>query len=72
MFFLKTEKKKNIEQFADQHNSKIKMVKKRSIISLQLAIDFCLDSGHSYLDTSIEGPFSSEEDKIGREMLQES
>ena len=49
------------------------MVKKRrSIISLQLAIDFCLDSGHSYLDTSIEGPFSSEEDKIDREMLQES
>ena len=38
------------------------MVKKRSAISLQEAIDFCFDSGDSHLDSSIEDLSSGEED----------
>ena len=38
------------------------MAKRRSAISLQEAIDFCLDSGDSDLDSSIEELSSGEED----------
>ena len=38
------------------------MAKRRSAISLQQVIDFCLDSDDSYLDSSIEEFSSGKED----------
>ena len=38
------------------------MEKRRSAISLQQVIDFCLDSDDSYLDSSIEEFSSGKED----------
>ena len=70
--FLRKTLKISIESFANQHHSKMKMVKRRSTISLQRAIDFCLDSGDSDLGSWIEGLFSGEEDWIDGEILQES
>ena len=52
----------NIESFTSQHLRKIKMAKRRSGVSLQQVIDFCLDSGDSDLDSSIKELSSSEGD----------
>ena len=52
----------NIESFASQHHRKIKMVKRQSTISLQQAIDICLDNGDSDLNSSIEELSTGEED----------
>ena len=52
----------NIESFTSQHHRKIKMAKRRSAVSLQQVIDFCLDSGDSDLDSSIKELSSSEGD----------
>ena len=52
----------NIESFPSQHHRKIKMVKRESTISLQQAIDICLDSGDSDLNSSIEELSTGEED----------
>ena len=54
--------KTNSESFASQHHRKIKMAKIRSAMSLQQAIDFCLDSSDSDLNSSIEELSSGEED----------
>ena len=51
----------NTESFGSQHQKKIKMVKNRSAISLQEAIDFCLDSDYSGLDSTIEKISSGED-----------
>ena len=64
--------KMNIESFASQHHSKIKIAKWRSTISLQQTIDFCLGSDDNDLDSSRGGVSSGEEDEIDKEMLQES
>ena len=61
LFLFKT-LKISIESFVSEHHRKMKMAKKRSAISLQEAIDFCLDSGGSHLDYSTEELSSSEED----------
>ena len=48
------------------------MAKRRSTISLQQVIDFCLDSDDRYPDSSKGGLSNGEEDWIDKEMLQES
>ena len=62
----------NIESFTSQHHSKIKIAKRRSTISLQQTIGFCLGSDDNDLDSSRGGVSSGEEDEIDKEMLQES
>ena len=60
------------ESFTNQHDSKIKMAKRRSTISLQQAIDFCFGSGDIDLDSSRGGLSSGVEFEIDKEILKES
>ena len=52
----------SIESFVREHHRKMKMEKKRSAISLQEAIDFCLDNFGSHLISSTEELSSGEKD----------
>ena len=60
-----------IKSFTSQYDSKIKIVKRRSTISLQKAIDFCFGSGDNDSDSSRGGLSSGEEYEIDKEMLAE-
>ena len=55
-----------IKSFTSQYESKIKIVKRRSTISLQKAIDFCFA-----IDSSRGGLSSGEEYEIDKDMLAE-
>ena len=61
-----------IESFANQHDSNIKMAKRRSTISLQRLIDFCFDRSDIDLDSSRGGLSRGAEFEIGKEILKES